>query len=430
MPSSFHRSMAAVLILSTTLTANAGALSNTSNWAIDGVAAAESKGLAPENFIGLDATKAITRSEFCEVIINVYKEISGKTVFMSTSNPFKDCTDPNVTAAYELGIVSGSGNGMFNPDDSIRRQDMCVMFSRVLDNASPIDPENENIASLDVFPDSDEVDDYAKYAMETMLGNNIINGVASYAYPEPQLQPYGIASREQALIMSDRFCSAFSEKTVQEEPLDNDDSICALPLDDTLDFDYIDPEYDIPFFDNDIVISGTAPLGMSKEEKKQFVYGGGDKYESSSEAEAHMTEISINVWHLNSDGSKTPDVKYITVNSSLAPTYKAIFDEIYNGPEQFPINDIGCYSWRTGEHSQGTAVDINPDANMEAPIIDSDTGATGYPTCGTHWTPYIDPLSIPENGDVYNAFTKYGFGWGGNAWRSKRDYMHFSFFST
>ena len=38
------------------------------------------------------------------------------------------------------------------------------------------------------------------------------------------------------------------------------------------------------------------------------------------------------------------------------------------------------------------------------------------------------PYSIPEGGDVYNAFTKYGFTWGGNAWSSKRDYMHFSYF--
>ena len=107
------------------------------------------------------------------------------------------------------------------------------------------------------------------------------------------------------------------------------------------------------------------------------------------------------------------------------PPYQAIFEEIFNGSEKFPIYDVGCYSWRTGEHSQGTAVDINPDENMEA-TINSDGSLS--PTCGTHWTPYIDPYSIPEGGDVYNAFTKYGFTWGGNGWHSKRDYMHFSYF--
>ena len=115
----------------------------------------------------------------------------------------------------------------------------------------------------------------------------------------------------------------------------------------------------------------------------------------------------------------------ILQSDAQSPEGKAIFEEIYNGDEKFPINDVGCYSWRTGEHSQGTAVDINPNENMEA-TINADGSLT--PTCGTHWTPYTDPFSIPEGGDVYNAFTKYGFAWGGNAWHSKRDYMHFSYF--
>lgn len=157
-----------------------------------------------------------------------------------------------------------------------------------------------------------------------------------------------------------------------------------------------------------------------------FVYGlGGSKYTSAEEAEAHMVEIAVPVWRLQSDGTKTTGTAYLQVNASLAAIYKAIFEEIYNGDEKFPINDVGCYSWRTGEHSQGTAVDINPNENMEA-TINADGSLT--PTCGTHWTPYTDPFSIPEGGDVYNAFTKYGFAWGGNAWHSKRDYMHFSYF--
>ena len=131
------------------------------------------------------------------------------------------------------------------------------------------------------------------------------------------------------------------------------------------------------------------------------------------------------VWRLQADGSKTSSTAYIEVNQSLAPIYEAIFEEIYNGDEQFPIKNVGCYSWRTGEHSQGTAIDINWEENMEA-TINADGSLT--PTTGTHWSPYEDPYSIPEGGDVYNAFTKYGFSWGGNAWSSKRDYMHFSYF--
>ena len=157
-----------------------------------------------------------------------------------------------------------------------------------------------------------------------------------------------------------------------------------------------------------------------------LVYGpGGEKYQTAEEAEAHMVEIAVPVWRLQADGTKTSGTAYLQVNRNLAPIYETIFREIYNGDERFPIKDVGCYSWRTGEHSQGTAVDINWEENMEA-TINADGSLT--PTTGSHWSPGVDPYSIPEGGDVYNAFTKYGFAWGGNAWTSKRDYMHFSYF--
>ena len=101
---------------------------------------------------------------------------------------------------------------------------------------------------------------------------------------------------------------------------------------------------------------------------------------------------------------------------------QAIFEEIYNGDEQFPIKDVGCYRWEYGsEHMPGLAIDINHNENCEI--------RGGVITTGSYWKPGEDPYSIPADGDVVNAFKKYGFGWGGN-WRSVKDYMHFSYFST
>ena len=129
----------------------------------------------------------------------------------------------------------------------------------------------------------------------------------------------------------------------------------------------------------------------TETDKMMLVYGvGGEKYQTAEEAEAHMVEISVPVWRLQADGSKTSSTAYIEVNQSLAPIYEAIFEEIYNGDEQFPIKNVGCYSWRTGEHSQGTAIDINWEENMEA-TINADGSLT--PTTGTHWSPYEDPYS-------------------------------------
>ena len=111
------------------------------------------------------------------------------------------------------------------------------------------------------------------------------------------------------------------------------------------------------------------------------------------------------------------------VNKAIAETVKQIFKEIYEGPEKYPIKDIGGYSWRqstTSEHRWGLAIDINANENY---MIRKD----GTIVAGLFWKPGENPYSIKPYGDVVTAFKKYGFSWGGDAWSMSNDYMHFSF---
>ena len=406
MPHPFVRRAGTLALLGAMLMPQAGALSDVSAWAQEGVAAAQDAGLMPSALEARSAKGEITRAEFCGIAVNAYKAVSGKAVFASGKRPFRDCDDPYVVAAYELGLVSGRGSGVFDPDASIERQDLCVMLYNILDAAGIDAPAIAGDACVEDYPDVPDIKDYAVDAMVTM----VVNGISA-PDTNPVLAPDGTATREQALIMANRFCDAFAEEGWDEN---NSSSSDQLP-----EADDSNETYD-PWSDPDMT------LPQTEQEKMDLVYGvGGEKYQTAEEAEANMVEIAVPVWRLQSDGSKTTGTAYLQVNRNLAPIYEAIFEEIYNGDEQFPIKDVGCYSWRTGEHSQGTAVDINWDENMEA-TINADGSLT--PTTGSHWSPGEDPYSIPEGGDVYNAFTKYGFTWGGNAWSSKRDYMHFSYF--
>ena len=93
------------------------------------------------------------------------------------------------------------------------------------------------------------------------------------------------------------------------------------------------------------------------------------------------------------------------------------------------MKDVGAYSWRTNansEHRNGTAVDINASENMHAEI-DEDDNVTKI-LVGSFWKPYENDYSFTEDGDVVRAFKKHGFSWGGDAWPTSRDYMHFSYF--
>lgn len=145
-------------------------------------------------------------------------------------------------------------------------------------------------------------------------------------------------------------------------------------------------------------------------------------FKSANKARKQMTTIKIKVWDFKNGkkGKKITKVKSLTVNKRLAPTIKQIFKEIYNSKEKQVIHDIGCYSYRPGEHMYGTAIDVN--ANENYMISD------GKILAGSYWRPKKDPYSIPNNSDFVRIMNRYGFYRG--SWGNRKDYMHFSFFGT
>ena len=93
---------------------------------------------------------------------------------------------------------------------------------------------------------------------------------------------------------------------------------------------------------------------------------------------------------------------------------------IYNNKEKQVIHDIGCYSYRAGEHMYGLAIDVNANENY---MIDGKKVLAG-----SYWKPKKDPYSIPNNSQFVKIMKRYGFYRG--AWGKRKDYMHFSYFGT
>lgn len=154
--------------------------------------------------------------------------------------------------------------------------------------------------------------------------------------------------------------------------------------------------------------------GSEKARKKNFA--------TAKKAGKQMKTIKIKVWDFKNGkkGKKVTRIKYLTVNKRLAPTIQQIFKEIYESKEKQVIHDIGCYSYRTGEHMYGLAIDVNPNENY---MIDGKKVLAGR-----YWKPKKDPYSIPNNSEFVKIMNKYGFMRG--AWGKRKDYMHFSYFGT
>ena len=383
---------------------------------------------------------------------------------------------PYINWAVRYGIAAGTDDGQFSPDEPVIREQMAAFLVRY---ASIYNYQMVGLGDpiVEGFTDADKISDYAVSSVESMRQTGVLNGnpQADGTY---RFEPKNCATRAECAVVLKRLTDSL--QPYEERELVDPTGIWVSG--DTTEltvgqWTYLDagiaPEdasnQTITWASSDPSVAtvnlsgkvtavgeGTAEIhvytwngledtytitckrntslsydGESYEEKCQRVFGTADVsdyrryYQSKTEAESHMVTIRVPVWDF-ADSSRTTKVtkyKYLTVHENMADSIRAVFEEIYNGSEQFPIKEVGCYRWEPGsEHMPGLAIDINPNENYECT-------KDGTPTTGSYWKPGEDPYSIPRDGDVVNAFRKYGFGWGGN-WRSKKDYMHFSYFST
>jgi len=155
-------------------------------------------------------------------------------------------------------------------------------------------------------------------------------------------------------------------------------------------------------------------FGSEKKKTKNF--------KTSSKAAKQMKTIKIKVWDFKNGkkGKKITKTKWITVNKRMAPSIKEMFNEIYKSKEKQVIKDIGCYSYRTGQHMYGLAIDINPNENY---MIDGKKIMSG-----SFWNPKKSKYSIPLDCETVRIMERYGFYRG--FWGARKDYMHFSYFGT
>lgn len=368
-------------------------------------------GLIPESIGQKNFSGCLTRGEFCDVVGQAYEYLVGD-IPISGERVFSDTDSENVNKAYRLGIVSGYPDGTFRENRLITRQEMFTMIHNLMalvDNGIRMTKEDAR-EILSEYRDSGQVQDWAVIPTASMIRMGIVKGTDA-----KMLEPQSNTTYAQAIVLVNRAISYYDEENrdwVYTGPLDPEPSQEPQPQ---------------PTPAPSQLVSGDPMLNRVgyNDQKYILVFGSlsNSKYKSAAEAQKHMVTVTINVWKLNSSGQKVPGTLQVTVNKAIADRVKAIFQEIYDGPERFPIKSIGGYAWRSGtsEHSLGLAIDINPNENY---MIRND----GTVVSGSFWKPGENPYSIPADGDVVRIFRKYGFAWGGNAWRSSRDYMHFSYF--
>jgi hypothetical protein len=167
------------------------------SWAINELNAAANLKLIPVS-LQTGYKNNITRKDFCQLLVNLISVKTGKSIekvldekgMALNQTSFTDTKDQAINAAYQLGIVNGKGNGKFDPNGSITRQEAAVMLSKT-GNLFVLE-EDLPVAS---FADNEEVANWAKNSLGYVSIKGIMGGVGNNKF-----EPKGTYTRQQAYI--------------------------------------------------------------------------------------------------------------------------------------------------------------------------------------------------------------------------------------
>ncbi len=432
-----------------------------STWAEDVLLQAKNSGvLMGSGFV--DYRETMPRGELASVLVRAYENITGTKISKGKPSYFSDASY-EADFLFELGVMNGVGDGKFSPDTPVTREQIAkiiILMQSVYEKTEISLPDFYDTTQLTDFA---TISDWAKPYVAKAYNDGVITG-----YEDGSFRPRKTVSREEAITLLVRSlpldaAGAFSElnselfwnleRNLQTGELTVSWSRLApgteyvlsvteqrnsryegdIPPNGPNVYHYVD-QYDhklylypnrtyqfslsangktleksvyIPKIHTEVMDEITAGLPQTKEE-----------------ADAMQTTVTVPVWKMKADGSKYESSVQLTVHSQIADKVELVFLEIFHGEEKFPVKDAGAYSWRGGrsEHNSGTAIDLNYNENY---CVYKDGTVIGE--C---WKPYENPYSVTPYGDVVNAFEKYGFTWGGDAWSNPKDYMHFSYLGT
>jgi hypothetical protein len=420
-------------------------------------------------------TAGISKDTLCQIAVTMCEKLLGRSLPVADVRFSDEGTPGYYYRAYAAGIVGGSGitdDGAVIPgrDEALSREQIAKMLYKAIVYCYPAETfsGSADTAASD-FADGGSISSWALEAAAYMLQRGIMKGV------DGSFLPQDTCTFEQGVVLAKRIYERFQSDAVLgsapmlksglEGPifLSPESGETSLCIQNGLAFQWqavpgaarylvrlVRPgDFEAQYFYTDStemeleprryqeITPGLLSVSIAAVDSGNTVispfsrldltlYNDPDYYFDFSgvaEAAQYMQTVTVKVWDIGADGIKVTKEMKLTVHKWVAQDVLEIFDEIYNGPEQFPIHAVGGYRSGTGEHGKGTAVDINWNENYE---IYND----GRITCGTLWEPGVNPYSIPLDGDVVRAFRARGWGWGGTDWSRKQDYMHFSYFGT
>ena len=185
-------------VTSLQIAAAAPNLESASEWARDSITTAVAKGFVPAD-VQSDYTNVITRQEFCRMAIKWVEYATDRNIdFVLSSrglsrdlNAFSDTSDPDILAAYALGITNGTGDGQFTPNGQFNREQAATMIMNTC-RVIGFDVDNPPASG---FADIGSASSWAVDGINFVRANGIMQGTGNNYF-----SPKATYTREQSII--------------------------------------------------------------------------------------------------------------------------------------------------------------------------------------------------------------------------------------
>ncbi len=187
-----------------------------SGWAVSGYQSASGAGLVSYSVVSNNLKDSITREEFCELAMNLYKKLTNENLPVPHGTPFEDTDSVAVAQAYNYGIVQGTSDTTFTPDRLVTREEMAKMLISTL-TASEIVfniADGADTAYISAFTDGSNVSSWAMSSINTALNYELMTGVT-----DTTLEPLMATSREQAIVSVNRSYEKFASRAYARQEL-------------------------------------------------------------------------------------------------------------------------------------------------------------------------------------------------------------------
>lgn len=143
--------------------------------------------------------ESCSRLQFAQLAVNLLEEYYDKNIdeiladkgVVINEAMFTDTTDKDVLTANALGIVSGYGDGIYNPDGELKRQEAAAILYRT---AKVMGLEMEG-ADLSVFTDLDSIGTWAREAVAFCKAAGVMSGTS-----ETTFDAQSAYTREQCVV--------------------------------------------------------------------------------------------------------------------------------------------------------------------------------------------------------------------------------------